>query len=41
LLKLSGVFHKIKKVDFKDPLASFPFTHNRPEEDVRVIAIKK
>jgi len=41
LLKLSGLFYKIQKVDFKDPLASFPFTHNRPEEDVCIMAIKK
>lgn len=41
LLKSSKLFRKIKKIDFRNPLASFPFTHNRPEEDVCVMAIKK
>lgn len=41
LLKSSGMFHKIKRIDFKDSLASFPFTHNRPQEDVCIMAIKK
>jgi len=41
LLKLSGLFHKIRKIDFKNSLASFPFTHNRPEEDVCIMALKK
>lgn len=41
LLKLSGFFRKIKKIDFTDSLASFPFTHNRPEEDVCIMAFKK
>jgi len=41
LLNISGFFYKIRKIDFKDSLASFPFTHNRPEEDVCIMALKK
>jgi len=41
LLKSSGFFKSIKELKLNDPLASSPFTHNRPEEDVCVIAVKK
>lgn len=41
LLKSSGFFKSIKELKLNDPLASSPFTHNRPEEDVCVIAFKK
>jgi len=37
-LKRSGKFKKIRELKKSDPLASIPFTHNRPEEDVCVIA---
>lgn len=39
-LKLSGEFKNIKELKVNDPLASVPFTHNRPEEDICVIAKK-
>lgn len=38
LLKSSRLFKSIKELKFNDPLANFPFTHNRPEEDVCIIA---
>ena len=38
LLKSSGFFKNIKELKFNNPLASFPFTHNRPETDLCVIA---
>jgi predicted SAM-dependent methyltransferase len=34
-------FTKIKKLNINDKLANIPFTHNRPEEDLCVIAVKK
>ena len=40
LLKSSSLFKSIKELKLNNPLASFPFTHNRPEEDVCVIARK-
>jgi len=40
-LELSGKYENIKEVKFNDSLAGYPFTHNRPEEDVCVIASKK
>lgn len=39
-LEMSKKFNDIMRVDFSHPLASHPFTHNRPEEDVCVIAKK-
>jgi len=39
-LECSGEFGRIQEVKKNSPLASIPFTHNRPEEDVCVIAIK-
>jgi predicted SAM-dependent methyltransferase len=38
LLKCSGFFKNIRELKFSNPLASFPFTHNKPEEDVCIIA---
>jgi len=40
-LSLSDCYKKIKKLKFTDKLASYPFTHNRPEEDICIIANKK
>lgn len=40
LLKSSGFFKNIQELKLNDSLASFPFTHNRPEEDVCVMANK-
>ncbi len=40
-LNKAGRFTNIKSLSTKDELASEPFTHNRPEEDVCVIAQKK
>ena len=37
-LKISGKFKNIMELKHSDTLASVPFTHNRPEEDVCVIA---
>ena len=37
-LKKTGKFSNIKELKISDELASKPFTHNRPEEDVCVIA---
>jgi len=38
LLKSSGLFKNIKKLELYNQLSNVPFTHNRPEEDVCVIA---
>lgn len=40
-LELSKKYKNIKEIKFSDPLANYPFTHNRPEEDVCIIASKK
>jgi predicted SAM-dependent methyltransferase len=40
-LEKSDCFIDIKKLEIDDGLSSTPFTHNRPEEDVCVMAIKK
>lgn len=40
-LKKSQAFKDIKELGANDELANVPFTHNRPEEDVCVIAAKK
>jgi predicted SAM-dependent methyltransferase len=37
LLESSGYFKEIRELKFSDPLASFPFTHNRPETDLCII----
>lgn len=39
LLNLSGCYKNIKELKFIDKLSNHPFTHNRPEEDVCIIAI--
>ena len=39
-LEVSGKYKNIKELSVNNPLASIPFTHNRPEEDVCVIAEK-
>lgn len=39
-LEKSGWFRNIKRLDISNPLASIPFTHNRPDEDLCVIAKK-
>ena len=40
-LATSGEYKSIRRLDFKSPLASYPFTHNRPEEDVCAMAVKR
>jgi predicted SAM-dependent methyltransferase len=37
-IRAAGKFIKIREVPFSDALAEFPFTHNRPAEDLCVIA---
>lgn len=39
-LEISGEFKDIREIALDDSLASVPFTHNRPEEDICVIAVK-
>lgn len=41
ILREVGEFENIKELKAADELADIPFTHNRPEEDVCVIARKK
>ncbi|MDP3015177.1 MAG: methyltransferase domain-containing protein [bacterium] len=41
ILREVGEFENIKELKATDELADIPFTHNRPEEDVCVIAQKK
>ena len=40
-LEESGAFKSIRRLDIKSPLASIPFTHNRPDEDVCAMAIRR
>lgn len=40
-INAAGAFKGIKELKFDSLLSSKPFTHNRPEEDVCVMAIKK
>jgi len=40
LLELSGEFNDIRELKVDDPLSNIPFTHNRPEEDICIIATK-
>jgi SAM-dependent methyltransferase len=40
-LKTCGEFKSIRRLDLKDPLASDPFTHNRPDEDVCAMAVRR
>lgn len=40
-LEQSGLFKDIRKVSVFDKLADIPFTHNRPHEDLCIIARKK
>ena len=39
-LKHTGRYRKIRELKLDDPLANVPFTHNRPTEDVCVIAVR-
>ena len=39
-VRKSGQFRNIRRLDILDPLASKPFTHNRWEEDVCLLAEK-
>jgi len=39
-LEISREYENIRELSLDDPLANIPFTHNRPEEDVCVIANK-
>lgn len=41
VIEKSGLFVKIRKLKITDKLASVPFTHNRPLEDVCIMAMKK
>lgn len=40
-IEMTGLFENIDRLLIDHPLAEVPFTHNRPEEDLCVIAIKK
>jgi predicted SAM-dependent methyltransferase len=40
-LELCGEFKDIQELKTDNSLSSVPFTHNRPEEDVCIIAVKK
>ena len=40
-IKASGKFKNAKKIGLLNKLAGIPFTHNRPEEDLCIIATKK
>jgi len=40
-VKKSGKYKNIRELKINDELANNPFTHNRPEEDVCVIAARK
>ena len=37
----AGEFEGVKEFKYGEPLSSYPYTHNRPEEDVCAIAQKK
>jgi predicted SAM-dependent methyltransferase len=39
-ISLLNIYADIKRICVGDPLASVPFTHNRPEEDLCVLAIR-
>ena len=39
-LAITGLFTNIQELTINHPLSSIPFTHNRPEEDVCVLAYK-
>ncbi len=41
VLKTTHLFKNIKKINLNNKLANVPFTHNRPEEDLCVIAKRK
>ena len=41
LIKLSHCYKNIKELKFTNKLSTYPFTHNRPEEDLCVIATNK
>lgn len=41
ILKSTRLFKNIRKIELDNPLASIPFTHNRPKEDLCVLAFKK
>jgi predicted SAM-dependent methyltransferase len=41
LLDKADLFEDIQEIGFEHPFASFPFTHNRPEEDVCVLARRR
>jgi predicted SAM-dependent methyltransferase len=41
LLNKTELFEQIEEIGLEHPFASFPFTHNRPEEDVCVLARRK
>ncbi len=38
LLNATGMYSDIRRLPFDDPVAEYPFTHNRPDEDVCVLA---
>ena len=40
-LNRAGLFEDIQEIGLEHPFASFPFTHNRPEHDVCVLARRK
>ena len=41
LLGETGAFNEVQELDWGHALASVPFTHNRPHEDVCVMARRK
>lgn len=40
ILEEIGEFENIKELKLNDELTNIPFTHNRPEEDVCIVAQK-
>jgi len=41
LCKISNYYKNMKELKFSNNSTSYPFTHNRPEEDVCLLAVKK
>ena len=40
VLAKDGLFTNIRELKFHDPLAEEPFTHNRPLEDLCMLAVR-
>jgi len=41
VINLTGKYRNIKKLDIQNFQSSIPFTHNRPQEDLCILAVKK